>query len=185
MSAPVLLKAATREIKPWKNGGGRTSEVFSFPPGSGMDDFEWRISIADVDADGPFSIFPMVERHIVILAGTLCLRFDDSDRVISAGDAPFSFSGSLPVVGNLTGGPVRDLNLMVRTDRYEGHLRIVGPGRSQAVSPSAVIISLQPATVMVGDATFKLNVEDALLLSGPAKLESSSSLILAEARPLS
>lgn len=185
MSAPVLFKAATRELRPWKNGGGRTSEVVSFPFGSGMDEFWWRISIADVDADGPFSIFPMVERHVVILAGTLCLRFDDRDRVMSAGDAPFSFSGSSPVMGNPVGGPVRDLNLMVKKDRYDGQLRIVGQGYSQATSSLTVAISLQAATVMVDDAMLELNAEDALLLSGPANIESASTLILADLQPLS
>lgn len=184
MNAPVVLRAAAREIRPWKNGGGRTSEVAAFPLGSGMDDFGWRISIADVDADGPFSLFPMVQRHIVILAGTLCLRFNDRDRMISVGDAPFSFSGSSSVVGNLVDGPVRDLNLMVRSDRYEGHLRIVGPGSSRAASPSTVILTLQAATVMIDEAKLELHAEDALLVTGPANIESASSLILAEIRPL-
>ena len=184
MSAPVLLRAAARELRPWKNGGGRTSEVTAFPRGSGMDDFGWRISIADVDADGPFSTFPIVERHIAILAGTLRLRFEDADRVMSVRDEPFSFSGGAPVVGLLVDGPVRDLNLMVRTDRYAGSLRRVGPGRLAVSATSIVVIALQTATVSIDDETFDLLGEDAVLVSGQADVTSSSPLILAELRHL-
>ncbi len=37
---------------PWKNGGGVTTEICVSPP-SGA--FDWRVSIATVNADGPFS----------------------------------------------------------------------------------------------------------------------------------
>lgn len=49
-----MLTAAMRELRPWKNGGGRTSEVVSLPIGARLNDFGWRINIADIDADGPF-----------------------------------------------------------------------------------------------------------------------------------
>lgn len=150
-----------------------------------MEDFGWRISIADLDTAGPFSRFPVVERHIVILAGTLCLRFDDGDRVIAAGDTPFSFSGSSPVEGDPVGGPVRDLNLMVRSDHFNGHLRIVDPEYCQGVSPFTVVIAPRAATVMVDTEILELDAEDALLLYRPAVLKSSSQLILAEIWTLS
>lgn len=182
--APILLRAATRERRPWKNGGGRTSDVVVFPAGSGLDDFAWRISIADVEADGPFSVFPMAERHIVILAGTLRQRFDDRDRILSAGDAPFSFPGAAPVTGHPVDGPARDLNLMVRTDRCDGHLRIIAPGQARAGSPVTIVVAPRAATVTVDGATFALDAEDALLLLGPADIDSASPLILAELRPI-
>lgn len=184
LSGPVLLTAATRKLRPWKNGGGHTSEVISFPTGSGLNDFGWRVSIAVVDADGPFSVFPMVERHIVVLAGALRLSFDDHDRVISAGDVPFSFPGGSAVVGRLIDGPVRDLNLMVQSDRYAGCLRVVGPGSSRAASPSTVILTPQAATILIDETMLELHAEDALLVTGPANIESASTLILAEIRPL-
>lgn len=184
MDAAILLEAAKREPQSWKNGGGRTSDVVVFPAGSGIEDFAWRISIADVEADGPFSLFPTVERHIAMLAGTLRLRFDDHEHMISVGDAPFSFSGASPVEGLPIGGPARDLNLMVRSDRYDGRLRVVGPGCFRAGTPVAVIVALGVAALTVNGVEFKLGAEDALLLSGPADVESTSPVVLAELRPI-
>jgi hypothetical protein len=43
---------------PWKNGGGLTREVLWQPAGASLDDFDWRVSVAQIDSDGPFSIIP-------------------------------------------------------------------------------------------------------------------------------
>ncbi|PPS58274.1 hypothetical protein CRX72_12315 [Pantoea sp. BRM17] len=51
----------------WRNGGGETREIVSFPPGAA--DFAWRASIATLDASGPFSLFPGVDRVITLLQG--------------------------------------------------------------------------------------------------------------------
>ena len=54
---------------PWKNGGGVTRQIAIDPPGSGLDDFGWRLSTAEVAQDGPFSRFDGVDRQLHILAG--------------------------------------------------------------------------------------------------------------------
>jgi environmental stress-induced protein Ves len=45
----------------WKNGGGTTREVVTQPPGAAFDEFNWRVSIATIASDGPFSTFPGVD----------------------------------------------------------------------------------------------------------------------------
>ena len=50
-----LLKPADYVRMPWKNGGGQTTEIVVHPAGATLAEFDWRVSIADVDADGPFS----------------------------------------------------------------------------------------------------------------------------------
>ena len=47
---------------PWRNGGGRTRELLAWPH---VADWKVRVSIADIDRDGPFSAFPGVSevRH--------------------------------------------------------------------------------------------------------------------------
>ena len=35
---------------PWKNGGGATREIACWPPGTGLDSFDWRISVATIAA---------------------------------------------------------------------------------------------------------------------------------------
>ena len=54
---------------PWKNGGGSTTEIAISPPDAGFDDFDWRISVATIAADGPFSAFAGIDRVITLLAG--------------------------------------------------------------------------------------------------------------------
>ena len=51
---------------PWKNGGGVTSELARSPQ---ADEFDWRLSVAEVATDGPFSQFPGIDRLLVLLSG--------------------------------------------------------------------------------------------------------------------
>ena len=95
----------------WKNGAGWTSEVFRAPD---ADDWSWRLSIAEVETDAPFSTFPGVERALVLLEGNgMRLRFDDGDtRDLLPSSGVLCFSGERPLVGQLVDGPSRDFNLM-------------------------------------------------------------------------
>ena len=108
-----LLRAAARTPVPWKNGGGVTSEIAVSPPGASFDDFDWRISMARVDADGPFSSFPDIDRTLTILSGTMTLDIDGSVVRLDAGSPPCRFDGAAAVMGTVA-GPVHDLNTMTR-----------------------------------------------------------------------
>ena len=54
---------------PWKNGGGTTQEIACWPPGAGLSEFGWRVSIATIAAPGPFSVFADIDRSIMLLEG--------------------------------------------------------------------------------------------------------------------
>lgn len=98
---------------PWRNGGGVTRELLRWPGGG--DDWRLRISVADIATDGPFSVFEGVQRWITLLGGEgLALDFGGRSQTLRPGDAPLAFDGGAPPHGRLLGGPVRDLNLMVR-----------------------------------------------------------------------
>lgn len=100
---------------PWRNGGGVTRELAAQPAGA---DWTWRISVADVAADGPFSRFPGVQRCFAVLGGTgVILRLPGAEHRLTLASAPVSFDGEQPVQCELLHGPTRDLNLMVRRDR--------------------------------------------------------------------
>src|SRR5262249_9464426 len=101
---------------PWKNGGGITTEIWVSPEGSGLAGapFDWRVSIADVGTDGPFSKFAGYDRHIMLLDGQGMRLETDKGGVIDLGlYRPAALSGAWPVPGKLAAGPVRDFNLMV------------------------------------------------------------------------
>ncbi len=107
---------------PWKNGGGVTTEIYASPP-SGA--FDWRVSIATVNADGAFSIFNGYERHIMTLSGKgMILDIEGRGKFTLEPLEPLSFSGDAQVHGSLLQGAVLDFNLMVRRDFGSGTLRV-------------------------------------------------------------
>ncbi|HEY4293335.1 HutD family protein [Luteibacter sp.] len=115
---------------PWKNGLGITREIVVDPPGSTMDDFLWRVSIADVDTASPFSRFPGIDRTIVLLEGDGFTMVLDGERehALTTPCVPFSFPGEAQVEVELAGGATRDFNLMIRRGRVHGTLDVVsGP----------------------------------------------------------
>jgi environmental stress-induced protein Ves len=117
---------------PWKNGLGITREIAVEPPGATMDDFLWRVSIADVDTASPFSRFPGIDRTIVLLDGDGFTMTLDGERehALTTPCVPFAFPGEAQVDVALAGGATRDFNLMVRRGKAGGAVDVVhGPNR--------------------------------------------------------
>jgi environmental stress-induced protein Ves len=113
----ILVAASDATPVPWKNGGGVTRELLRLPADSAAD-WTLRISVADIDADGPFSPFPGITRWFAVLAGT-GVRLSFPDRVLNVAphDLPLCFDGADAPGCALLDGATRDLNVMVRSDR--------------------------------------------------------------------
>ena len=111
---------------PWKNGAGVTRELACYPAGATLDDFLWRVSIADVGQSGPFSSFPGIDRVITLLDGDgMRLQFaDGANHDLSEKLAPYSFRGEDSVHAQLLGTPSRDFNLMLRRDAARGTVEV-------------------------------------------------------------
>ncbi len=126
----------------WKNGAGWTSEILRAPD---RDDWDWRLSIAEIDADADFSAFPGVERELVLLDGNgLRLRFADGAlHELRPPHGRLRFAGERVARGELLDGPTRDFNLMWKrgaVDAQLWHRPLVGtmvvfvaPGETWAV----------------------------------------------------
>ncbi|WP_367048172.1 HutD family protein [Streptomyces sp. Je 1-332] len=130
MGGDVLRWSDYRSM-PWKNGGGVTREVASgvvrAPLGAvePVDGFDWRVSIADVDAGGAFSSFPGIDRVITLIEGEgMVLTVDGVPEVVSP-LSPFAFSGDAETDCRLEAGAVRDLNAMTRRGRASAQVRVV------------------------------------------------------------
>ncbi|MFJ6831191.1 HutD family protein [Streptomyces sp. NPDC091209] len=112
-----LLPAAGRTAVPWKNGGGVTREIVVRPEGADMSGFAWRVSLADVDADGPFSAFTGVDRILTMVEGVgMDLTVGGEHRRVDTRYVPQRFPGDLPTDCRLLAGPVMNLNVMWRRD---------------------------------------------------------------------
>ena len=111
-----ILRAGDYKRMPWKNGKGETAEIAVFPPDASIDDFDCRISIASVVEDGAFSMFENVDRTLVVLSGEgVTLSVHGYDPIeLRPDSAPHSFAADAPTTATLLGGPITDLNIMVR-----------------------------------------------------------------------
>ena len=119
-----VIRAEQVQPQPWRNGGGRTRELLAWPSAQ---DWALRISLADIEADGPFSAFAGVQRWFAVVAGSgVALAFDDGERRLVPGDAPLCFDGAAAPGCRLLDGATRDLNLMLRRGR--GAMRRAEPG---------------------------------------------------------
>jgi environmental stress-induced protein Ves len=108
-----IIRKASFKATPWKNGGGITHEAIRVPAGG--DTFRWRVSVAHIDASGPFSEFAEYTRKMVLLQGAgIELRFGDgiSRKLRQVGEL-VEFDGALSTYCELLDGPCVDLNLMV------------------------------------------------------------------------
>jgi uncharacterized protein len=121
-----LLKPADYVRMPWKNGGGQTTQIAVHPAGAAAAEFDWRVSVADVATDGPFSHFPGVDRVLVLVSGAgMRLAGDTLSAELRAPFEPYLFSGDEALSCSLVAGPVRDFNLMLRRGRVRGHIEVV------------------------------------------------------------
>ena len=169
MSARVLRASDYRRMR-WKNGGGWTSEIAAVPGTNDAQGFAWRVSIAAVDSDGPFSLFPGCDRHIALLEGAgMELTFEDADAVRLDQRLRFvTFAGEWQARGRLLAGPVRDFNVIVQRAEYRADVLprpLVGPMLFVPEPDTTWLIHLvggQAALKDVADA--RLAAGDSLLL---------------------
>lgn len=105
---------------PWKNGGGSTTELVRWPENATLDNFIWRVSIATIASDGPFSRFESVDRIIALIQGPgVCLR-DTVAGVDHKLDQPmraFAFAGEASIYCTAGSAVSRDFNTMTRRGR--------------------------------------------------------------------
>lgn len=124
-SSLVLHASGYRRMR-WKNGAGWTSEILKVHGSDDRDtnDWHWRLSIAEIETDAPFSAFPGVERELVLLSGNgLRLRFDDGEsRDLLPPHDKLRFAGERAAFGELIDGPTRDFNLMWKRDAVDAQL---------------------------------------------------------------
>ena len=195
-----VIPASHYRRERWRNQLGWTREIFrSGPGGTGEDaglDWDWRLSIAEIESDAAFSTFPGIDRVLVLLSGNgLRLRFDDGETVeLQPPHHKHRFAGERAVSGELVDGATHDFNLMWRRDRIAAelwHRPLVGP----------MVIFAEPGEswavhVIAGHARFAddsglaaLQMGDTAILGAPEQrlrhvIEGGGEVLLVRIRPV-
>ncbi|WP_079230013.1 HutD family protein [Pseudomonas putida] len=173
MTQLQLLRAQDYPRMPWKNGGGFTEEI-TRDNGEGLDGFGWRLSIADIEESGGFSVFAGYQRIISVLQGDgMRLLVDgQASRPLLPFDA-FAFSGESQVSCNLLGGAIRDFNLIYAPQRYRARLQWFD-GTSRLYSSASTVLlfaaSGQVEVAIAGHDMQRLGLYDCLRVEGNDEL---------------
>jgi environmental stress-induced protein Ves len=162
-----IIRRSSFKAVPWKNGGGITHEVIRTPTATASastsesasterQPFSWRVSVAQIDAAGPFSEFPDHHRIMVLLRGggvRLTFSGHGSSGLRSVGDW-VEFDGGWQTHCDLIDGPCTDLNLMVNKSLPPAHARLLHLGESRALYDTALtlLFPINGAVSVRGDA---------------------------------
>ena len=119
-----ILRSRNHRRMKWKNGGGVTVEIAVHPEGASVDDFDWRVSMATVASDGPFSVFPGIDRTLSVLEGDgIVLDIDGRETTLTRKSAPLAFAADARTAARLIGSAITDLNVMTRRGRFTHKVR--------------------------------------------------------------
>ncbi|MFD3842497.1 HutD family protein [Streptomyces sp. NPDC058642] len=148
---------------PWKNHGGTTREVASgtvHAPLASMepaDGFDWRVSVADVDAGGSFSVFPGIDRVITLVEGEgMVLTVDGTPHPVGP-LSPFAFPGDATTDCRLEAGAVRNMNVMTRRSQATARVRIITPATSRGTEMACA----------AGETLLVMAVTEGITVGGP------------------
>ena len=171
MSTHIMLPAAERPWKPWKNGAGEMGDIAVVPAGAGLDDFKWRIAIARSDKDSAFSEFPNIDRTFMVVGGKgvrLAVDGMEEARLTHKSD-PFAFAGEKHTTAQLIDGPVHALNVMAKRGAVQTRIGLVEefarfvPGSE---AHAVLVWARGSADVMINGETHPIGVHDGILF-GP------------------
>jgi len=188
-----ILRAENYRRMKWKNGGGETAEIAVFPEGAALDDFGWRVSMATVASDGPFSAFAGVDRTLSVLEGAgIVLEVEDRGvTTLTPASAPFSFPGDAATSGRLVHGLITDLNVMTRRGQYAHKVTRRTVDGTMQVNSNAPVTMLFCVALSLRVAAPKfyqqLGKYDAAILKGSQtsiQVEGQGTIFLVELEPL-
>ena len=165
------LTPADYRRMPWRNGGGTTTEILVEPEGVDLAQgrFRYRVSIADIASDGPFSRFDGYDRHIMLLSGAgMTLDCGRHGRIdLATPFVPQTFSGDWEVHGSPVAGPVRDFNVIVDRATASSSLavRVLAEGERLTLGPATACV-----VHVISGALEQADEGDTLVASGSIEL---------------
>jgi environmental stress-induced protein Ves len=153
-----VLRFAEYPVVPWRNGRGVTREIAAAtvsmgstnrdPDGESVPDLPapaptWRVSMATVDDEVPFSSFPGLRRMLGVVDGEgIELTVGGRMRSLRRGEMFGPFAGEASASARPLDGPTLDLGLMIDPGRVRGDMRAVGAGEHDLVGLIWFVVSL-------------------------------------------
>ena len=145
---------------PWANGLGTSFEITSDRNESG--EWTWRLAMAPVNEDGPFSRIECVNRSLAVVEGAGMLLSVDRKKLPCLPMQVVRFRGDAITDATLLDGPITDINLMVRRKEAEGEMAIVSDA-GRVVGASIIVAVGGCAQMTCGDSTIDLECHDSML----------------------
>jgi hypothetical protein len=104
----IVRRAAAHRVQPWANGRGRTVEMWREEGPGGL---RLRLSVAVVAEDGPFSLFPGIDRVLTVISGP-GFRLAGAVDLDCRPGVPVAFPGDVAVRAEGVVAPSEDFNVM-------------------------------------------------------------------------
>lgn len=131
--------------QPWKNGKGETVELSRADRDGAM---LWRLSMATVAEDGPFSVFPGINRNLTVLDGPGFRLVGDGIDLPCLPLSPVAFPGNVPVQAVQTAGRVStDFNVMTAQDLPLPQVDVITVARNLPSADLMAVFALGHAVV--------------------------------------
>jgi hypothetical protein len=175
----IIRKGEFRE-GPWRNGMGVSWDIASEPEGA--EDFGWRLAIARIDRDVPFSDYPGVDRIFTLIEGNgLDLDFAGGPSLaVERRFVPHPFPCDVPTFCRLRHGPCRALNLFTRRTAWRATVEILSSGAEIAHDGPILLFALEGAADHDGAA---LGTGDAAVTERHATADTEGFLFVARLSP--
>jgi environmental stress-induced protein Ves len=172
-----VLRSKNHRRMPWKNGGGETAEIAVFPPEADLASFGWRISMATVASDGPFSVFAGIDRTLSILEGQ-GMQLDIAGRepvVLTHASESLAFPADVATSARLVSGTIVDLNVMTRRGQWAHRVErrvFKGDHPLDAEGGVTMLLSLGNLRIDSGEHAEELARLDCAIIEGPCRISS-------------
>lgn len=128
--------------QPWKNGKGVTVELCRVERDGAI---QYRLSMATVAEDGPFSLFPGIERNLTVISGPGFRLSGDGLALDCHPLVPVAFPGDLAVSAFGTAkGASEDFNVMTGRHLPRPAVVLLSNGQGAAAGGLLALFALEP-----------------------------------------
>ena len=139
---------------PWRNGLGSTVELLAETPNKN-EAFSWRLSIASVANDGPFSDFSGYDRTLLLLEGSgINLNKPNGIfKVLNSSLDYANFKGEDLIDATLHDGPIKDFNIMTLRSICTSSVTAIDETSESLLNINAdklLVYSIKPVNIQIG-----------------------------------